>query len=153
MTIRDGRALSRSGRRSLRQQEAGEVIDREAQLETVGADLAGVSGRADPGVVDEDIKGIGLAPPGVGEGADVRERGKIGRKERRRPAAFRDRFDDSASPRFRSRPWTRRRAPRGGEPLGDPAPDAVGRAGDEDGLAAEISLRDADASVPPLFAS
>ena len=117
-----------------RQQEAREIVDRKAQLEAVGADLALCPGRADAGVVDEHVEAVGLAPHRIGQRAHLRERREVGAKEARLAAALRDPLDESLAPRAVAPVQDDARAIRR-EPLGDIAADAVGRAGDEDGLA------------------
>ena len=116
-----------------RQQEAREIVDGEAQLEAVGAEFAPRAAHADPGVVDEDVEAVAIAPHRLGERADPGERGEIGGEKARLAALGRDSpghglaarpvaaVDDDA-PALR------------GHALGDQAPDAVGRTGDENRL-------------------
>ena len=129
-----GFAVLQHGQQQTRQQESREIIDREAQFEAVGAEFSPRAARADPGVVDERVETVAIAPHRVGEGANLGERGEIRDEEARLAALLRDSLNhslaagpiatvDDDAPALR------------GQALGDIAPDAVGRAGDENGLA------------------
>ena len=60
------RALFDKGQQQRGKQKPGEIIHRKAQLEPVGAGLAGTSG-ADAGIVDQDDKPIRRRPDRTGE--------------------------------------------------------------------------------------
>src|SRR6202042_2257606 len=66
-----GFAAREQGQHETRQQEAREIIDREAQFKTVGAEFALRAARADPGVVDEHVETVAIALHRVGERADL----------------------------------------------------------------------------------
>ena len=117
-----------------RQEKAREIVDGEAQLAAVGADLARVAGPADPGVVDENVEAVRLALDNVRELAHLAERSQIGLKEPRLAALSPDLGDDRLAAPSVASVDEHARALRS-EPKGEPAPDAVGRAGDEDRLA------------------
>jgi hypothetical protein len=68
-----GFAASQHGEQQTRQQEAGEIIDREAQFEAVDAEFALCAACADPGVVDERVETGAIAPHRVGKRANLGE--------------------------------------------------------------------------------
>src|SRR6202161_4120946 len=117
-----------------RQQEAREIIDREAQFETVGAEFAPRPAGADPGVVDERIETVAFAPHGVSERANLGKRGEVRDKKARLAPLLCDALNHSLAARSIAAVDDDAPALRG-QALGDIAADAIGRAGYENGLA------------------
>ena len=70
------------------------MIDGEAELEAVRADLAAVAGRANAGVVDQDVDPVGFAARRFREFVNLRERGEVGLEKERVAASLRNPFDD-----------------------------------------------------------
>ena len=136
-TIRAG-AEAGAGRAGPRQREAGEVVDREAQLEAVVAlhPRAAAGARTDPGVVDQHVEAPVPRAHVGGQRADLRERGEVGGDERE-AAVARTRSSASAPARLVARVEEHGRALRA-QPRGEREAEAVGRAGDEDRAAVEV---------------
>ena len=138
-----GRAFDEARQQQAGEQESGEIIDGEAELMAVRAQLPVifVGARADAGVVDEAIDAVAVAQHRLGEPAHFGERGEVGLIERRH-AFFRTDARAANFPQYffgallaaavdEDVGALRRQA------LGDDAPDAVGRTGDEDGFSFE----------------
>ena len=66
-----------AGQQPPREQEAGEIVDGEAQLKTVGALFALPAAEADAGVVDEDVETLMFAADNFGKTPHRGERRKI----------------------------------------------------------------------------
>src|SRR6202453_5229147 len=115
------------------QQEAREIIDCEAQFEAVGAEFALGATGADPGIVDERVEAVAIAPHRIGERANLGQRGEVSGQEARLASLLRDALNhrlaagpiaavDDDAPALR------------GQALSDIAADAIGRAGNESRL-------------------
>jgi len=123
------------------EQEAGEVVHGKTQLVAVraGAALRAASAGADPGVVDEDVQPVVVCGDGGGKSPHFGERGEVGRKKVARPPALRISAGGLLCPLC----IAAMQQDVGSELAqldGDPAPDTVGRAGDEDSLLAHGPL-------------
>jgi predicted alpha/beta-hydrolase family hydrolase len=127
------------------QQKTGEVIDRKAQFEPVGALLAGAAGGADAGVVDQDVEPIRRLPDRGGKAAHLGQVREIGWEERCGTPATLDLGDDAGAA-LRVAAMHQDARPGRPEPRRNHPPDSVGRAGDERGLAREIGHRASIAS-------
>jgi hypothetical protein len=119
------------------QQKPGEVIDREAQLEPVGALLASAAGRADAGVVDQDVEPVGRVPYGGGKPAHLGQARQIGPEECRRASRFLD-LGDHPGASLGVAAMHQDARPGAPEAAGDNPADAVGRAGDERRLSGQL---------------
>ena len=116
-----GRGAAQEGEEAQGQQEAGEVVDGEPQLEPVLALLAGGAvgaAGADAGVVDEDVERVGAAPRPPRPGArtsssEARSAWNVGAP----PSS-----SLSASSFSRLRPWRRTCAPRAARSRATPRP-------------------------------
>src|SRR6202789_4527659 len=117
-----------------RQREAREIIDCEAQFEAVGAEFAPRAAGADPGVVDERVEAVAIAPHRVGKRAHLGERGEVSGQEARLAPLLRDALNHDLAAGPIAAVDDDAPAPRG-QALSDIAADAIGRAGYENGLA------------------
>src|SRR3954454_13746452 len=114
------------------EQEAREVVDREAQLGAVGALLTArtVAGRADAGIVDQQLQPIGLLRHRLGEPPHLGERPEVGPQEGGLAAGALDLAHERIAALLAAAMGQQPPALRA-ETLGDDAADAVGRTGDQ----------------------
>jgi hypothetical protein len=117
-----------------------EIVHGKAQLMPVAADLPlrPLVLRADAGVADEDIEPVGVGEHALGEFSRFGQRRQIGLIEHRRYAASALDVSDHGVA-ARSIPAMKQHlGALPGELRRDIAADAIGRAGDEDGLAFHV---------------
>ncbi len=139
--MRAGAERSSTPHEHARQQVAGEVVDRKAQLVAVAAlhtpVIAGV-GRADAGVIDEHVESLELAGESLTEPAHLLQRGEVGAQPAQ-PRVSRGLFDARqrlVPPALVAAVQEHRRARRG-ELGGERPPETVGGAGDQNRLLVE----------------
>jgi hypothetical protein len=127
----------------MREQKSREVIDGEAKLKPVLAQLPVilVGARADAGVVDETINALALLQQRLGEPSHFGKRSEVGLIERRhaffRTHARAANFPQDLLGALLAAAMDEDIGALRRKVLGDDAPDAVGRAGDEDGFSFE----------------
>src|SRR5262249_51946869 len=114
----------------MRQQKAGEIIDGETQFIpiTTGLSFFG-GGRADAGIVDQEIKPVDVLTHLFGEAAHFGKRRQVGRQKNCRAAARRDLFDDLLAP-VAIAPMNQNAGTAISEPARHKPPNPIGRTGD-----------------------